>query len=384
MSRPPARKTMEAARQRSGKSASASLSRRFIAAAGLVDDPLQAARQVSLRYVTDQAPGLRRQRSGRGFRYVDAEGKTIRDAATLARIHSLAIPPAWTQVWICTLSEGHLQSTGRDARGRKQYRYHPRWRVVRDEAKYARLAQFGAVLPRIRRRVARDLALPGLPRNKVLALLVQLLEMTLIRVGNEEYARANGSFGLTTMRNQHARVSGSTVRFRFRGKSGKLHEVDLEDPRLARLVRRCQELPGHELFQYVDEAGEVHPIGSTDVNDYLREITGQQFTAKDFRTWAGTLLAAHTLIERDRKHPERRTRRAVNQAVREVAQRLGNTMAVCRKCYIHPVVVEGYLAGTLSCHCEVAVKPKSNLRAEEAFLLSYLTVAAGPSKRHAS
>ncbi len=208
MSKPPALKTTSAARQRSVPSASASLSRRFIAAAGLADDPLQAARQMSLRYVSDQSPGLRRVRSGRGFRYVDANGKTVRDPATLARIHSLAIPPAWTDVWICTLSEGHLQSTGRDARGRKQYRYHPRWREVRDEAKYARLTQFGAVLPRIRRRVARDLALPGMPRNKVLALLVQLLETTLIRIGNEEYARANGSFGLTTMRDQHAQRLG--------------------------------------------------------------------------------------------------------------------------------------------------------------------------------
>jgi DNA topoisomerase-1 len=376
---------MKAASSRSSRSKVARLSRRFVAAAGLVN-PQQAASHVNLRYVSDQETGLRRQRVGRGFRYLDADGGVLRDPATLERIRSLAIPPAWTDVWICSSPAGHLQSTGRDARGRKQYRYHPRWREVRDEAKYARLAQFGAALPRIRRRVARDLKLPGLPRNKLLALLVQLLETTLIRVGNEEYARSNGSFGLTTMRDGHARVAGATVRFRFRGKSGKLHEVHLQDQRLARLVRRCQELPGHELFQYVDEAGNVQSIGSADVNDYLREITGEQFTAKDFRTWAGTMLAAATLVERDRLRPDRRTRQAVNQAVKVVAERLGNTLAVCRKCYIHPAILEGYLAGQLSRYFsqESAAKPRSRLRTAEASLLCYLARAAAASQRRAS
>jgi DNA topoisomerase-1 len=375
---------MRAVRPR--RSRTTRLSKRFIAAAGLVD-PQLAAKEVSLRYVSDQEPGIQRRRAGRGFQYLDPQGTPVRDPTTLARIGALAIPPAWTKVWICTSAAGHIQATGRDARGRKQYRYHDRWRQVRDEVKYARLAQFGAALPRIRRRVARDLKLPGMPRNKVLALLIQLLETTLIRVGNEEYARANGSFGLTTLRNQHARVNGSTVRFRFRGKSGKLHEVELEDRRVARLVQRCQDLPGHELFQYVDEEGNAQSVGSADVNEYLREATGEDFTAKDFRTWSGTMLAAATLVQRDRLHPDRRTRQAVNQAVRVVAERLGNTLAVCRKCYIHPAILEGYLAGELSqyfCRETSNGRPKSPLRKAEAALLCYLARAATAAKRKAS
>ena len=298
-----------------------------------------------LRYVNDGAPGIRRRRAGAGFHYIGVGGRRITDAETLARIKRLAIPPAWREVWICPIANGHLQASGRDARGRKQYRYHERWRAVRDETKYTRLIPFAAVLPRIRARVAADLARPGLPREKVLAAVVRLLETTFIRVGNEQYARANGSFGLTTMRSRHVDVDGATLSFEFRGKSGRMHRVDVDDGRIARIVRRCQELPGQELFQYVDDAGQRRVIDSGDVNDYLREITGDDFTAKDFRTWAGTVLATMALLTVGAFSSSREAKRHVVRAVARVADDLGNTPAVCRKGYIHPAVIDTFLEG---------------------------------------
>ncbi len=340
-----------------------------------VEAAVADAQAVHLRYVSDSLPGIRRERAGHGFRFVGVRGRPVRDAETLARIHGLVIPPAWTDVWICPFANGHLQATGRDARGRKQYRYHPRWREVRDEEKYGRMLAFGAALPRMRRRVRRDLKLPGLPRNKVLAIVVFLLENTLIRVGNEEYTRANGSYGLTTLHDQHAEVRGATIRFHFRGKSGKMRRVELTDKRLARLVKRCRELPGQELFQYLDDEGEPHAINSTDVNDYLREISGEDFTAKDFRTWAGTILAATTLIQIGPSPSAHAGKQRTVAAVKFVAECLGNTVAVCRKCYIHPQVLESYQAGTLGKLFRSRAKGSRNtsgLRASELGLLSFL------------
>ncbi len=266
-------------------------------ATATLDAAIESAGDAGLRYMRDDKAGIRRARAGNRFKYFLSDGKTVRDEATMERIRALVIPPAWEHVWICPLPNGHLQATGRDARGRKQYRYHPRFREVRDQSKYARLADFATALPRIRRRVTRDLRRPGIAREKVLASIVRLLEATLIRVGNEEYARQNGSYGLTTLRNEHARVNGKQIRFSFRGKSGKRHQVEIADRRLARLVKRCQELPGQELFEYLDENGESHGVNSSDVNEYLREISGKDFTAKDFRTWAGSLLAAEFLCQ---------------------------------------------------------------------------------------
>ncbi|MFN2646363.1 MAG: DNA topoisomerase IB [Burkholderiales bacterium] len=300
-----------------------------------------------MRYVSHASPGIRRQRVGSGFRYLSSGGKTVRDAETLSRIRALVIPPAWTDVWICPLEDGHLQAVGRDARGRKQYRYHAHWREVRDEAKYGRLAAFGRALPRIRRRVSRDLTRTGLPREKVLATVVRLLESTFIRIGNAEYARENDSFGLTTLRERQVRVEGSRLRFKFRGKSGVPHEVALTDAQLARIVRRMQELPGEELFQYLDDEGKTRPIESTDVNAYLRSIAGDDFTSKDFRTWAGTLLCARALWALAPPRSPTAGRRDIRQAVEAASQTLRNTPAVCRKCYIHPQVFESYLAGRL-------------------------------------
>lgn len=305
------------------------------------------AREAGLRYVEDRQPGVRREATPRGFVFRRPDGTLARDAATLRRIQALAIPPAWSDVWICADPRGHLQATGRDARGRKQYRYHRRWRQVRDEAKFERTLAFARALPRIRRQAARDLARPGAPRDKVLAAIVRLLESTLIRVGNDEYTRHNGSFGLTTFRDQHARVAGAEIVFRFRAKSGRRSEVRLRDRRLARIVARCQELPGQELFQYVDEHGQVQDVGSADVNDYLRRIAGDAFTAKDFRTWAGTVLAAMALRAFEAAHSQAAAKRRVRRAIESVAERLGNTPAVCRKCYVHPHVVDAYLDGGL-------------------------------------
>jgi DNA topoisomerase-1 len=285
---------------------------------------------------------------GTGFRYVTPQGSILRDAKAVQRIRSLAIPPAWTDVWICPNPLGHLQATGRDARGRKQHRYHPRWRQVRDEAKYDRILDFAAALPAIRKRVSADLAESKLSRSKVVAAVVQLLEKTAIRVGNDEYARDNKSYGLTTLRGTHATVSGATVHFKFRGKSGKFHEISLSDGRLARIVRRCQELPGRELFQYLDDDGEVQDINSADVNQYLAEITGRDFTAKDFRTWMGTVLAAQALQEMTMFASDSQGKRNILKAVEAVAGILGNTRSVCRKCYIHPAIIDSYLDRTLA------------------------------------
>lgn len=313
----------------------------------LSTDPVESAQAAGLRYVSDTSPGIRRRRAGRGFSYTGPDGRTVRDRATLDRIRALAIPPAYTEVWICPLANGHLQATGRDARGRKQYRYHPRWRAVRDETKFGRMLAFSEALPVIRAGVERDLALQGLPRAKVLATVVRLLESTGIRVGNDEYARTNRSFGLTTLRSHHVEVSGATLRFEFRGKSGKTHRVALSDRRVARIVARCQALPGAELFQYEDDAGTRQTIGSADVNDYLRKLTGEEFTAKDFRTWAGTLHAVAALEELGLPATPQAARSAFLQAVDRVAERLNNTRAVCRKYYVHPAVLETYEAGTL-------------------------------------
>ena len=303
-------------------------------------EPEGSAKAAGLHYVNDAAPGIVRQRAGTGFRYFRPDGRVVRDAETLARIRKLAIPPAWEKVWICMRHDGHLQATGRDARGRKQYRYHVRWREVRDETKYGRMLAFSRALPRIRRRVNQDLTLPGLPRDKVLATVVRLLETTRIRVGNEEYARTNDSFGLTTLRTRQVRVQGSTLFFQFRGKSGVHHRVALSDRRLAGIVRRMRDLPGYELFQYVDEAGETRAVDSADVNEYLKAVAGEDFTSKDFRTWAGTVLAAQELNLCGKNQ--------LSQAVARVARQLGNTPAVCRKCYIHPAVMDAYLDGRLA------------------------------------
>ena len=311
-------------------------------------DPVAAARAAGLRYVSDRQPGIRRRRAGKWFTYLGPDGRTIRDQATLRRMRSLAIPPAWTDVWICTSPNGNIQAVGSDARGRKQYRYHPKWRETRDESKYGRTLAFARALPKIRARVEEDLARPGLPKEKVVAAVVKLLESTFIRVGNEEYARTNRSYGLTTMRNRHVRIDGSRVAFRFQGKSGQRHDIDLRDRRLARVVKRCQELPGQQLFGYLDEDGVPREIDSDDVNGYLRETTGEDFTAKDFRTWAGTVLAATALRAFEAVDSDAGAKKNVVQAIEGVAKRLGNTPAVCRRCYVHPGVIESYVDGTLA------------------------------------
>jgi DNA topoisomerase-1 len=313
----------------------------------LITAPQASAKAAGLRYVTDVSPGIRRKGAGKGFTYLDADGRPIRDPQELQRLKSLGIPPAWTKIWICPLPQGHLQATGYDARGRKQYRYHPRWREVRDETKYGRMLAFGEALPLIRKQVEHDLALPGLPRAKVLATILQLLETTLIRVGNEEYARANRSFGLTTLRDRHVDIAGATLRFHFRGKSGREHAVAINDRRLARIVKRCQELPGQELFQYRDDEGQRRTIDSADVNEYLHQITGQDFTSKDFRTWNGTVLAIQALQACGAGESAAAAKKAVVEAIKAVAAQLGNTPAICRKCYVHPAVIEAYLEGSL-------------------------------------
>ena len=310
------------------------------------EDAARMARGAGLRYVSDDQPGIARQASGKTFRYFDARGHVIRDADEVTRLRKLAIPPAWTKVWICPNPLGHIQATGRDARGRKQYRYHPHWREVRDEAKFDRMMAFAAALPKVRIKAEQDLALPGMPREKVLATVVQLLELTLIRIGNEEYARQNESFGLTTLRERHVEVHGRHLHFQFRGKSGKDHSIDVSDPRLAAIVKRCQDLPGQELFHFKDENGALHPIESSDVNAYLHEAAGDHFTAKDFRTWHGTLLAARALSQVAEVATDKRpSKRAVAEVFTQVAARLGNTPTVCRKSYVHPAVVNRYLRG---------------------------------------
>jgi DNA topoisomerase-1 len=322
-------------------------SRKRVPPIEIVTDPAESAKAAGLRYVTDAKPGIRRKRQGKGFRYVGPDGSPMHDPEVMRRIKSLVIPPAWTNVWICANPSGHLQATGRDARGRKQSRYHPRWREVRDETKYHRMLLFGNALPAIRKRVEQDLGLPGLSREKVLAAIVRLLETTFIRIGNQEYAKENGSYGLTTLRNKHVSVKGATVTFDFKGKSGREHTIDLHDRRLAAIIKRCHDLPGYELFQYIDAEGNRHSIDASDVNEYLRQITNEDFTAKDFRTWAGTVLACAMLHELDPPETQTQAKKNVVEAIKRVANRLGNTPSVCRKCYVHPAVLESYMGGAV-------------------------------------
>ncbi len=342
----------------------------------LIKDLATSAEAAGLRYISDTGPGITRRRAGKHFSYLGLDGAPIRDRAELDRIKGLGIPPAWKDVWICPDPLGHIQATGRDAKGRKQYRYHPRWREIRDETKYGRMMAFGRALPRIRERTNQDLARRGLPREKVLATVVRLLEATLIRVGNEEYARTNESFGLTTMRDDHVDVQDSKIHFHFRGKSGVEHTVDVKDRRLAAVVRRSQDLPGQELFQYIDEDGERQTIDSGDVNEYLREITGEDFTAKDFRTWAGTVLAAQALQEFGEFDSEAHAKRNVVAAIEAVASRLGNTRAISRKSYVHPAIIEGYMDGsmrqTLKERAEEELEDLKDLPPEEAAVLVLL------------
>lgn len=307
----------------------------------------ETAKAARLRYVSDERPGITRRRAGRGFSYRDPDGETIRDGKVRARIEQLAIPPAWTDVWICPNPAGHIQATGRDDRGRKQYIYHERWREVRDAHKYDHLVDFAAVLPVIRERTDHDLRMRGLPREKVLAGVVRLLEATLIRVGNQEYARVNQSFGLTTLRAKHVDLEGNTISFQFSGKGGIEQDIDVTDQRLARLVKQCLEIPGYEVFRYLDDDGERHLVESDDVNAYLQEISGEELTAKDYRTWGGTLAGARELAGHPRPEDERAGAQTVNDVIKSVAEMLGNTPTICRKCYVHPAIIEAYHDGNL-------------------------------------
>ncbi|MFI4964384.1 MAG: DNA topoisomerase IB [Caulobacterales bacterium] len=336
--------------------------------------PVAELHAAHLTYVSDLDPGIRRRKAGHGFNYLDAAGKPVAGEPILERIRKLAIPPAWTDVWIAPAERGHIQATGRDAKGRKQYRYHERWREVRDSGKYDRLIAFGHALPKLRRQVDRDLVRRGLPREKVLAAVIRVMEITLIRVGNEEYAKANKSFGLTTLRDRHARVGTDKAVFEFRGKSGKLHTTGFSDRRLARIVKACQDVPGQRLFQYLDDDGQRHAVESADVNAYLRDVLGEDFSAKDFRTWAGTLAAARALITLPECAGTGDARKNVVTCVKAVAGVLGNTPAVCRKAYIHPAVLEAYEAGTLP------LKATKSERAFELALLRFLEQARDPPK----
>ncbi len=340
--------------------------------------PQKAAHAAGLRYVSDISPGIRRL-GKKTFRYQKSRGGIIRDIATLRRIRALAIPPAWRDVWICANPNGHLQATGRDDRGRKQHRYHQRWREVRDETKFTRMVQFARALPGIRARTRRDLARPGLSREKVLATIVRLLEASLIRVGNDEYARHNNSFGLTTLQDRHVDVTGGKIHFQFRGKSGKTHSVAVQNRRLAKIVKKCQDIPGQDLFQYYDEQERRHDVTSGDVNDYLREICGQNFTAKDFRTWAGTVLASTALLKFTKCNSQTQAKKNLGRAIEWVATRLGNTPAICRKCYVHPAIFDSYLDGSMRRGLKKPATPSApgRLRPEEAAVLSLL------QRRHA-
>jgi DNA topoisomerase-1 len=342
-----------------------------------IQEARQAARAAALRYVSDEGPGIARRRVGKGFSYRLPQGGPVKDPATLRRIKALAIPPAWTQVWICPHENGHIQATGRDEKGRKQYRYHPRWRETRDAAKFGHMVEFARALPRIREQVEAHLRLPGLPREKVLATIVRLLETTLIRVGNDDYAKQNGSYGLTTLRNRHVEVAGSQLRFSFKGKSGKSWQLQISDRRIAHILRDCQDMPGQELFQYVGEDSAQHGIDSGDVNDYLREIAGAEVTAKDFRTWAGTVLAALALHEFERFDTQAAAKRNVKRAIEEVAGRLGNTPTICRKCYVHPGVLDLYMDGGLALQVKKEAEAElheeaAGLKPEEAAVLGLL------------
>lgn len=351
-------------------------------------DPADAAQQAGLRYVHDDEPGLTRRRSGKGFVFLDAAGKRVRDPATLERIRKLAIPPAYRDVWICPDPDGHIQATGRDARGRKQYRYHPRWIELRDSNKYEHMIAFGASLPRLRARIKSHMRRPGLGRRKVLATVAHLLDTTLIRVGNEDYARANKSYGLTTLRDKHVDIGGDALRFEFKGKSGKIWRLQMRDRRIARIVRQTQELPGQQLFQYVDRDGVRHGVTSADVNAYLRELTGEPITAKDFRTWAGTVLAAMALSEFESFNSATHAKKNIKAAIERVAARLGNTPTICRKCYVHPHVLESYLDGRLvedvrrEVDRELKEKP-SHLSREEAAVLNVLRRRLAVGRRSA-
>ena len=352
-------------------------------ATAAVDPAAEAARDAGLVYASDEEPGITRRRAGRGWTYTGPDGKTITDRKELRRIKTLAVPPAWTNVWISPSPRGHIQATGRDARKRKQYRYHAAWREVRDRTKYDRMIAFGEALPKIRKRIREDLSKPGLPREKVLATIVRLIDLTYMRVGNTRYAKQNRSFGLTTMLGRHVDVTGSMMRFEFKGKSGKTHAVDLRDPRLARIVKRCQEIPGQQLFQYVDENGEHHPVNSEDVNAYVRECAGQDFTAKDFRTWAGTVLALSELRGREPAETQREVRSTINAAIEAVAGALGNTVAVCRACYVHPAVVDAYEKGALATLPRRRARkngsdPDDRLRADEVTLMAFLRNLPAP------
>ncbi|GJE29310.1 DNA topoisomerase IB [Methylobacterium organophilum] len=340
-------------------------------------DLREAAAEAGLRYVDDGKPGLTRRKSGKGFRYLDAHGAPVRDAKVLARIRSLAIPPAYTDVWICPSANGHIQATGRDAKGRKQYRYHPEFRQAREATKFGRMMAFAEALPGIRARIDADMRKRGLCREKVLATVVHLLESTLIRVGNDDYARSNRSYGLTTLRDPHVTIEGSEIRFRFKGKSGKAWNLSLRDRRVARIVKACQDLPGQELFQYLDDDGERRDVTSSDVNDYLRAITGEDITAKDFRTWAGTVLAALALREFEAFDSQAKAKSNLRTAIEAVASRLGNTPTICRKCYVHPEILDCYLEGALLFQVKEAVEDElANglyaLKPEEAAVLGLL------------
>jgi DNA topoisomerase-1 len=333
---------------------------------------IESAKAAHLRYVSDEMPGIRREKHGAHFAYFAQDGSKIDDEKELARIKALAVPPAYSDVWICPLPNGHIQATARDARGRKQYRYHKRWRETRDENKYDRMLTFAQNLPKMRKRIESDLALPGLPREKVLATIVQLLETTAIRVGNDEYAKDNNSFGLTTLRNKHAKVEGSNVRFSFRGKSGVRQALDLRDRRLAKIIRQCQDLPGQQLFEYLEDDGASRAIDSSDVNEYIRDISGEDFSAKDFRTWVGTVTCA-MLLASDSVDADTQTDRKqrVVAVIKDVAKRLGNTPAICRKCYVHPAIVEAYLeAGTLA--PARAPRSREGFTDEDLFVLALL------------
>ncbi|AWN48230.1 DNA topoisomerase I [Methylobacterium terrae] len=340
-------------------------------------DTRDAAREAGLRYVSDEEPGFRRKRNGRGFAYVDSSGTRVRDEKALARIKALAIPPAYTDVWICRHANGHIQATGRDARGRKQYRYHPEFRQARESTKFAHMMTFAEVLPGLRATVEEHMGRRGLPREKVLATVVHLLETTLIRVGNDDYAKQNKSYGLTTLRDPHVRIEGKELKFRFKGKSNKVWELAVHDRRVARIVKACQDLPGQELFQYLDEDGVQRDVTSADVNAYLREITGRDITAKDFRTWSGTVLAAMALREFETFDSQAVAKRNVRAAIERVAERLGNTPTICRKCYIHPEILGCYLEGELLLHVkdevEAALRDEiASLRPEETAVLGLL------------
>lgn len=340
-------------------------------------DPVESAEVIGLQYVTDRDPGIKRERRKKNkFVYIGTDGKTISDRGEIRRIESLAIPPAYEDVWICPLPNGHLQATGRDAKGRKQYRYHPMWRTIRDQAKFTRMIIFSQSLPTIRQQIEQDLALPGLPKQKVLAAIVRLMELTKIRVGNEEYARTNQSYGLTTMQDEHVDIKGKKMRFCFRGKSGVEHEIELTDRRLAKIVKRCQDIPGQDLFQYIDEQDQYQTISSGDVNDYLKEISKQDFTAKDFRTWAGTVLAATHLAEMELCTSETAAKKNISQVVKAVAAHLGNRPATCRKYYVHPAILQAYLDQTFHAvmeqHLKKTIEDVHALRPEELAVVALL------------